>query len=63
MNLTSVSRFKDILEYSDYTPFVSFGKNLVDIFAKFVWKPEPGSLSSYAKIYDEHITRKTYLHC
>ncbi len=62
MNIDNIL-FKSALETMDYVPVISTVKNLGDIFAKAVWKPDLETLSTHAKTYYEHIIDKSYLRC
>ncbi|MBS0586003.1 MAG: hypothetical protein JSR76_06880 [Verrucomicrobia bacterium] len=44
-------------------PGLSTVKNVVDIFAKYVWKPEPALLSGWRATYYKHITEKSVARC
>jgi hypothetical protein len=46
-----------------FLPGLSTVKNVVDIFAKYVWKPNPVSLSGWRATYYKHITEKSVGRC
>jgi hypothetical protein len=62
MSIYNIS-FKSALETMDHVPVISTVKNLGDIFAKCVWRPDLETLSTHAKTYYEHIIDKSYLRC